>query len=492
MTQSRPTLYRETMHNRHTANPRRSSRVAAAVPILVTSLEPKIHFSEVCETLVISAHGCALRSRVKLEPGVPLHLHSKDGRETTAKVVSCLPIGSNSQTWRLGAKLDRPENFWGMSDCPKDWSVVPTSPAAHHLSPSSAATAQARSEFVGSQFSHAGNEGSASASQEHLGRMITDSVRPLQAELTAIKERLARGEANRSRFEVSLSSIPPELEQQLESRLKSELGPRVLNEASEQSAQLLAAAKSAIDQKIAEAYMGFREQTGAERELLEQRAKQIAAEISENVREQLRASLRDFQQQLLEGINQLRRVSGELLEYLQRRVNEEHNSRRAELEEIQAKVRSESSRLNEQVEYLDSRISQLDESVRSMESDLDQRLHQLAGEAVGRARGQFESAADGILKEMKTRGQQALGNQLDEACGNMKIVQKGIVASVSESLKNETAAALRAFEESMEEQAKFSVERWRLTLAGGLNALVKSLGEQFRLETIADFEGRER
>jgi hypothetical protein len=34
----------------------------------------------------------------------------------------------------------------------------------------------------------------------------------------------------------------------------------------------------------------------------------------------------------------------------------------------------------------------------------------------------------------------------------------------------------------MEEQAKRSVERWRLTLAGGLNGLIKSIGEQFRLD----------
>ena len=146
--------------------------------------------------------------------------------------------------------------------------------------------------------------------------MIADSVRPLEADLAVMKERLARGEANRSRFDVSLSSIPPELEQQLESRLKTELGPRVLEEASQQSTQLLAAAKRAIDEKIAEGYRDFRVQLGTELQVLEQRARDIAGEISANVHEQLRVSLGDFQQQLLEGMNQLRRVSGELLEFL--------------------------------------------------------------------------------------------------------------------------------------------------------------------------------
>jgi hypothetical protein len=64
---------------------RRSSRVPVNVPVLVTSLEPGTRFSEVCETLVVNAHGCAMRSPVKLDAGVLLHFHSKEGRETTAR-----------------------------------------------------------------------------------------------------------------------------------------------------------------------------------------------------------------------------------------------------------------------------------------------------------------------------------------------------------------------------------------------------------------------
>jgi exonuclease VII small subunit len=142
----------------------------------------------------------------------------------------------------------------------------------------------------------------------------------------------------------------------------------------------------------------------------------------------------------------------------------------------------ESSRLHERIEYLDSRIAKLDDSVRSLESGLDQRLSQMASDTLRNTRSELEGAAETVLKEWTTRNVQALGNQLDEACENMKIVQKGIVASVSESLKVQSADALQSFEHSMQDLAKLSVERWRLTLAGGLNALVKNLGEQFRLE----------
>jgi len=40
---------------------------------------------------------------------------------------------------------------------------------------------------------------------------------------------------------------------------------------------------------------------------------------------------------------------------------------------------------------------------------------------------------------------------MEQASGNMEIVQNGIVASVSESLKIQAADALQAFEHSMEE-----------------------------------------
>jgi len=56
---------------------RRSSRLPITIPLLVTSLDPGNDFSEVCETLVVSAHGCALRSPMAVKAGVPVHFHTK-------------------------------------------------------------------------------------------------------------------------------------------------------------------------------------------------------------------------------------------------------------------------------------------------------------------------------------------------------------------------------------------------------------------------------
>jgi hypothetical protein len=115
----------------------------------------------------------------------------------------------------------------------------------------------------------------------------------------------------------------------------------------------------------------------------------------------------------------------------------------------------------------------------------------MASDAVRSARSQMEGALEVALNELGTRNAQELGNQLDEASANLKIIQTRVEASVSESLKVQVAESLQSFEHSMEELAQKSVERWRLTLAGGLNSLVGVLGEQFRLQGATDSKALE-
>ena len=464
-------------------NLRRSSRVPTAVPILVTTLDGK-HFSDVCETLVVNAHGCAILTRVQLEAGVPLHFHSKDGRETTARVVSCQPMGSDEQSWRMAAKLDHPENFWGLRDCPKDWAVpaavaskvqknLTVSSAAPQLSGQSSQSSDGLPERVARKF------------EAEIKKMIAESVRPLQAEIVALREKVSRRDASPNRFEVSLGSIPPELEQQIEARLRKDLGPRVVDEARQQSAHLLESAKVTIDQRTGEAHENFLRGVAQELKVVQNRAYEISAQISENTQDHLRRGLEDFRQKLLEGGNSLKRLSNELLEFLQQELHAEHDARRGDLEQLRAAVSSESVRLQQEVEYLDTRIAKLDESACSLESGLDQRLSRLSSDTIKDTRSQFESAATEILDELTTRSVQVLSNQLEATSGKMRAMQESISTSTSEALKSQAAHSLQAFEHSMEQLAKLSVERWRLKLEGGLTAMTKSLNEQFRLETAA-------
>jgi hypothetical protein len=102
----------------------------------------------------------------------------------------------------------------------------------------------------------------------------------------------------------------------------------------------------------------------------------------------------------------------------------------------------------------------------------------------------MEGALNVALNELSTRSAQELGNQLDEASAKLKTIQKGMEASVSESLKIQISETLQSFECRMDELAQKCVERWRMAFAGGLNSLVRILGEQFILQAAPDNAGQ--
>ena len=472
------------------ASLRRSSRVPVNVPILVTSLEPGARFSEVCETLVVNAHGCSMRSHVKLDAGVLVHFHSKEGRETTAKVVYCQPLDSEREGWRLAARLDRPENFWGLKKFPQDWAKLPAlaeptgdMPPAKAM-PKNVQTISPPAEKIPASLKAMLDNLREQVADERLRALVAEAVKPLLTQVAELSERLARAEQprERSKFEVSLSHIPPELQDQVELRLRKELGPRVLDEARSQSAQVLQEAKSAIKQTTSESHAEFRQKVSEDLRAVEERVQGVSADVVENLRDQARRQMGEFHQHVVDAGNRLKRLNEELLEVQQRTLENEHNARRSELEQLQATVALESSRVQAEVADLNGRIAKLDESVRGLESGLDIRLSKMASNTVSGARTQLESTVDVILEELGTRSTQKFENQVEQAGARLGTIQKEIENAVSESMRVQAAGTLEAFEQSLEELARRSVERCRDVLASGLNSLVRSLGDQFRLE----------
>jgi hypothetical protein len=440
---------------------------------------------------MVNAHGCSMRSPMKLEAGVPLHFHNQDGRETTAEVVYCQPLGSDRNSWTLGARFDRPENFWGLQTVPKDWARLPA-PAEDKVGPKlvpnnrqamlpdqAAASVKIALDRIRKQLS-----------DEHLKSVLAELVRPIEAEVTGLKEKLTQG-AQRNRFEVSLSQIPPELEQQLELRLKKDLGPQVLKQARDQSEQVLEAAKAAIEQKTTETHDDFLRRVTRDLQTVEQRTQGLSTDFAQNLREHLNRGLGELHQEVVDAGNRLKRLSEDLLRVMEHSLGEEHDARRQQLEQVQATVTSESSRLQQEIGDLDRRMATLDESARRLESGLDKRLSQMASDTVRTARSEMEGALEVALNELSTRNAQELGNQLDEANANLRIIQKGIEASVSESLKIQVGETLQSFENSMDDLAQKCVERWRVAFAGGLNSLVRTLGEQFVLQAATEDNARQ-
>lgn len=469
---------------------RRSSRVPVSVPVLVTTLNPGTHFSEICETLVVSAHGCAFRSPLRLEKGAPIHLHSEGGRQTKAKVVSCQPLGSTQQGWMLGACLEQPENFWGLKSTPKDWALQLS--AAPTLSTAKVA---AKTDTVADALTQevVSLKEQLKAFQKQLSpdkwrQEIAASINPLHAQIAELKDKLSDGK--RSRFEVSLSQIPPELEEQLWLRLRKELGAQILRQTLEQSEQVLGAAREAIDQKITHAQDGFQQHLKQELQAVEERMRGILNDSAARVRQHIGSGLEQFQQRATEASNNLDRRSEELLQLLTERLGQEHEAQRWQTQQLQKALAEESSRLQTQIADLRDRVSLLDDAARRLEADFERRFTQTATDITSAANAQLESSVHALLSEAELRNSKELSDQLDQACEHLKIIQKGVEASVSDTLKNRTAEQLDRFQRIAEDLVQQSGKEWRQRLAAGLNSVVNILGEQFREDSVSQVAGK--
>lgn len=468
--------------NAHTV--RRSSRVPIKVPIRVTSMEPDTQFSEICETLVVSAHGCALRFPLKLDAGSALRLHSRGGRQATAYVVFCQPIGLDGQGFRLGARLDRPDNFWGLESCPDDWRVVEMpAPAAQQppqkLSTKSAVPLQPQTPSRTSR--DVLDKIEEQLSEDRLRGILANLLQPLRAEVTEIREKLAVN-ARRNRFEVSLGNIPPDLEEKLWERLRQDLGTRVLQQTREQSSEMLGSAKTAIEQKISAALTEFRHRLSGELHGVEQRAQVLSKELTTAAQQHIRAGIENLQRQALETGAHLNAQSEKLLCSLQGQLVDSHDVHRREIEQIQADAAAKASHLQSEVSDLGGRIAALNASVRRLESDLDAHLESIAGEIVSDVRTQLESAVALTLKDLQARGSNEVETSLSGMCGHMRTIQNRIESSFSGSLKAQGEEAMQSIAQQFEELALQSLEKWRLALAKDLNSVANTLGQQLRQE----------
>jgi hypothetical protein len=119
---------------------RRSTRVRVRIPLTVTSLDRLRPFAERCEVIIVSAQGCGFRSSRALQIGTPIFLSDLPGNKTvTGSVASCLPLGSDSKQFLVGASLYTPGNVWGIANPPADWQTGSEAKAAAGPVPSPSA-----------------------------------------------------------------------------------------------------------------------------------------------------------------------------------------------------------------------------------------------------------------------------------------------------------------------------------------------------------------
>jgi gas vesicle protein len=441
--------------------------------------------------LVVNAHGCALRFPKRLDAGSALRLHNRGGRQATAYVVVCQPMGPDEKSWLLGASLDRPENFWGLESYPEDWQVVemPTSEIQSIQKFSNAAMVVRKPQAASKASQAFLDKIEEQLSEDRLRGILAKLVRPLQAEVDTLQERLSRS-ARQNRFEVSLGNIPPELEDKLWERLRQDLGTRVLQQTREQAGEMLGSAQAAIEQKIGEALAEFRNRLSGELHAVQRRAQALSKELTVAAEQQLHAGVEKLQHEALDAGAELNAQSEKLLEALQRRLVETHNAHCQMIDQFQSEAAAKSAHLQSEVTSLDRRIATLNESVRHLESDLDAHLERLGSEIVADVKAQLESATASVLKDLQKHGANEVQARVDEACGHLRTIQNRIETSFSGSLQTQGEEAAHSVAQQFEFLAQQSVDRWRQALANDLNSAAKTLGQElkqaFKSETHRD------
>lgn len=408
---------------------RRSSRVPITMPITVTSVDSAAQLFEVCETIVVNAHGCALRSPIKLENGLVLQFKANDGRQTTAHVVDCQPLG-NSKGWRVAVGLDLPGNFWGLTSCPDDWMRLAEMPSE----------------------SFPGNHGSM-PKMPMLRALVAEMIEPIQAEIENVASRLTQHK-ERSRFEVSLTHIPPEVEEKLWKRLREDLNAQSLQQTREHADKLLGAAQSAIELKITESQEEFRQWVREQIGVVGQQAQAVSEQTSNEMQKRLRDASQQFEQQASAAGARLEQRGSEFYDSLMQRLGEEREAHRRQLEDLQAAAGVESSRIQTQLTEMGRRMAELDETAHRLESGLNTRLMKMANETVASARAQLQSAADSIFENLTARNAKDVGDQLEEAIAKLKSVQGEIQNATADSVRAHARATLETFEKATEESSQ--------------------------------------
>jgi len=124
---------------------RRSTRIRVEIPVSITSLDRVRPFAEKCVAILVSAQGCGLRSPRALAAETPIMLGDlPGGGSVTARVASCLPLGSDGKYFLIGAALYTHGNVWGIADPPEDWNVAaPRDPALGSAAPAVTASSLA-------------------------------------------------------------------------------------------------------------------------------------------------------------------------------------------------------------------------------------------------------------------------------------------------------------------------------------------------------------
>lgn len=472
----------------------------------ITSLDSKTAFSEICETLVVNAHGAGVRSPAAMAIATPVQLETADHRTALGWVTDFEPIGQDGKWWLLGIGLEQPVNFWGLPYPPDDWlgQLVPAErpttqsperkfnlwPGAYGPQPRTAAISTLT--LVGGKAAVQGRPAPAPAVASEAAPRESGDPALLFSRMQALLEQ---------RTEEHWRRLRNELEPQL---LASTRG---LQQELQDSLAAWHAERAAIEGKLHE-LLAVRDEVSARLGSISGLLREVSAPLREEImaeaRTQVDMLIRDFQEHL-DGERQAakmndERQAGEKLEAIEEQIQTKTDAVMQQLrdrsgEEIAGLASAAMDRLEHQ---LQANLGQAAEKMqRELISELQQR-QQSASQAVA---GHMENmrTSEAALRDRVRQLQEELSMQAEQSLAQLRVQVQELgneqEEELSERLKKRDAESETALQTvggrilaSAKEQLQAEAQLHQQELAGSRDAL---RGEVERLERhAADLESR--
>ncbi len=465
---------------------RRSTRVRARLPIVVSSLGQAIPFSLPCETLNVNAHGCAAKVPQPLEIGMAVRLRvipppaileedqaPSNGREATARIVRCRPIDGNQPSWVAGIEMDKPGNTWGLTPSPEDWQRFDAARGAvlAESVQQRLAALESLPSAVRQQFAVAQQETLALA-REELFAMLSESV---QEQFTFQANAIARLQQRMAAFE----SVPGEVRQQLAgAQQRTQAQVRETLESSLQGVhqRIQEPIATAIEDALARAGAEISDQLARELEALHQRGRMVADELREAAdllrsergaasaqlaaTEAKREELEQFanelaarcaaelERQIRSGVeSQAERAEADLDQRLGPMLDRASDLRQ-EVLSLLGTLQRESERCQAQARALLEEKDSVDDWFRESAAEFQKTFHDALVETTGQIRGRLNMAVEMIaepveklrdqavqqLQEQAGRQARQLREDADEAAERLRGLRRDLESTVRESL----------------------------------------------------------
>ena len=96
----------------------------------VISMDRRHPFSAKCVALIVSPQGCGFRTTQALPLETPVMLSDLPGGNSSGRVASCVPLGTDGKLFLIGVSLYNHGNVWGIADPPEDWELLAKGTAA--------------------------------------------------------------------------------------------------------------------------------------------------------------------------------------------------------------------------------------------------------------------------------------------------------------------------------------------------------------------------